>query len=254
MAVGEAELVGRVAMAAVLGAGLGFERESRGKAAGLRTHALVAAGAALFTLAGSVGAGPGAGPSESTRVAAQVATGIGFIGAGTIVRTGATVRGLTTAATLWLAASLGVASAFGMYVTSIGAVVIIILVVVGLDVLKPMASRRHRRAVWIRYERGHGTLGPLLRGLEDAGCEVHNLHIDDVNDGSREVSIDVLSGDDGAFERITAAIQDRAEVRSLHVRAPSATTLRAAGVRTLRRHRNDPQAPKGEQEETKSCS
>src|SRR3954465_2370770 len=96
---------------------LGLEREVRGDPAGSRTHALVAVGAALFTIAGAYGfsdvpRGPNIDPA---RVAAQVASGVGFLGAGAILRQGFGVRGLTTAATLWLAAAIGVASGAGAY-------------------------------------------------------------------------------------------------------------------------------------------
>src|SRR6476659_10335266 len=99
----------RIGAAGGCGALIGLERESRNQLAGIRTHALVAAGAAVFTLAGAHGfpeltRGPNVDPM---RVAAQIASGIGFIGAGAILREGATVRGVTTAASLWAAAALG---------------------------------------------------------------------------------------------------------------------------------------------------
>lgn len=93
----------QIAVAAVLGAAIGLERELGAQPAGLRTHMLVSLGAALFTLAGAeMGVDP-------TRIAAQVVTGIGFLGGGAILREGATVRGLTTAASLWVTAAIGLA-------------------------------------------------------------------------------------------------------------------------------------------------
>lgn len=103
--------VGRLALAAALGALIGLERELRGYPAGIRTTALVAMGAALFTDAGRVLA-------SEDRVAANVATGIGFIGAGLIFREGATVKGITTAATVWTAAAIGLAVGVNMYVAA----------------------------------------------------------------------------------------------------------------------------------------
>lgn len=93
----------QIAVAGVLGAAIGLERELNAQPAGLRTHMLVSVGAALFTLVGEVAG------SEPTRIAAQVVTGIGFLGGGAILREGATVRGLTTAASLWVTAAIGVA-------------------------------------------------------------------------------------------------------------------------------------------------
>src|SRR4051812_25543745 len=109
------ELVLRFGVAAAAAMVLGLEREVRGHVAGVRTHVLVAVGAALFTIAGAYGfadlpRGPNVDPA---RVAAQVASGVGFLGAGAIMRRGLGVRGLNTAATLWLAAALGVAGGGG---------------------------------------------------------------------------------------------------------------------------------------------
>lgn len=93
-------------LASVLGAVVGLERELHGRPAGLRTHILLSMGAALFGMVSSGMKGPNVDP---TRIAAQVVTGIGFIGAGTIIHLGGTVRGLTTAASIWATAAIGLA-------------------------------------------------------------------------------------------------------------------------------------------------
>ncbi len=110
------EILKRLAFATLCGACVGFERDVHGRAAGLRTHMLVAAGAALFTvisfLCSDCPLAFGASQKlngDVTRIAANIVTGIGFMGAGTIVKSGFTVRGLTTAACLWFAAALGMA-------------------------------------------------------------------------------------------------------------------------------------------------
>lgn len=97
----------RVLVAALLGAALGLEREWRGKEAGLRTNTLIAIGAALFSAVSLLFAG------DPGRVAAQVVTGVGFLGAGAIMRTGGSVQGLTTAAMIWVNAAIGVAAGAG---------------------------------------------------------------------------------------------------------------------------------------------
>jgi putative Mg2+ transporter-C (MgtC) family protein len=97
-------IIGQIATAAVLGAAIGLEREFGSQPAGLRTHMLVSLGAALFTLAGV-----GLEHTDPTRVAAQVVTGIGFLGGGAIFKEGVNVRGLTTAASLWVTAAIGLA-------------------------------------------------------------------------------------------------------------------------------------------------
>ncbi len=109
----DAELTIRLLTAALLGALLGFERELKQKSAGLRTNILIAVGAALFTLMSYELAAEGTG--DPGRVAAQIVTGIGFLGAGAIMRTDSGIQGLTTAATVWVNAAVGVAAGGGEY-------------------------------------------------------------------------------------------------------------------------------------------
>ncbi len=113
------ETVLRFLLAAGLGAGIGYQRERAGKAAGIRTHILVSAGAALFTLVSIYGFSDGA--VDTSRVAAGVVVGIGFIGAGVILRgqREKEVAGLTTAATIWITAAVGLAAGAGMYLLSV---------------------------------------------------------------------------------------------------------------------------------------
>jgi putative Mg2+ transporter-C (MgtC) family protein len=110
--IADAELIRRLLTAALLGALLGFEREIRQKSAGLRTNILIAVGAALFTLMSLELSPEGSDPG---RIAAQIVTGIGFLGAGAIMRTDSGVQGLTTAATVWVNAAVGVAAGGGSY-------------------------------------------------------------------------------------------------------------------------------------------
>ncbi|TAJ17446.1 MAG: MgtC/SapB family protein [Dehalococcoidia bacterium] len=125
-------MVGRLAIAAILGGLVGVEREYRGYPAGVRTIALVCLGSALFTEMSSTFGG-----SDSARVAAQIVTGIGFLGAGVIVREGVTLHGVTTAATIWTSASLGIAVAQGFYVVA----VFVALIVVALLEANPLTKR-----------------------------------------------------------------------------------------------------------------
>jgi putative Mg2+ transporter-C (MgtC) family protein len=157
------ELTLRLLVAAGAGVVLGLERELHAHPAGVRTHALVAVGAALFTISGAYGFGdmPRAPNVDPARVAAQVASGVGFLGAGAILRQGLGVRGLTTAATLWLAAAIGVASGAGAYAAVALGTAVVLLVLVLLRLAKPWMLRlgTPTTVIELEYERGHGTLG-----------------------------------------------------------------------------------------------
>jgi len=133
---GELDLAVRVLVALALGLALGAEREARGYPAGLRTVGLVAAGACLFSGLGLI---PGMAKTvDPTRIAAQVVTGVGFLGAGSILRQGEEVKGLTTAASVWVAAAIGMAVAFGYFAT---AVISTIFVLITLVVLRWVENR-----------------------------------------------------------------------------------------------------------------
>lgn len=125
----EIEPILRVLLAVVLGAAIGFQRERVAKPAGLRTHALIALGSALFTVVSVFGFGVGADPS---RVAAGIVTGIGFVGAGVIFRglRGDGVVGLTTAASIWTTAGVGLAVGVGMYLIAFIVTVIAVVVLI----------------------------------------------------------------------------------------------------------------------------
>ena len=135
----EFEIIARLLLAAFFGALIGVEREYRAKEAGLRTHFLVCAGSALFTIVSIHGfGGVGEFRHDAARVAAQIVTGIGFIGAGTIVIHKRFVIGLTTAAGLWATAAIGMATGCGMYaLAGAGA----ILTLAGLELLRRISHR-----------------------------------------------------------------------------------------------------------------
>lgn len=138
------ELTVRIVLAILLGAGIGFERQWRLRTAGIRTNALVSVGAALFVIVGAVGLGQGSG-ADPTRVAAQIVSGIGFLGAGVIIREGINVRGVTTAATLWCAAAVGSLAGAGLHVVAIIGCVAIIAT---NTFLRPISRLVNRKTGW----------------------------------------------------------------------------------------------------------
>ncbi len=122
------ELSARIVIAAGLGAVIGLEREIHGHPAGIRTHMLVSLGSAIFTILSIHGFGQGPGTGiDPTRIAAQIVSGIGFLGAGAILKDGIVIRGLTTAASLWATAAVGLGAGAGEYIVAfVGAAVILV--------------------------------------------------------------------------------------------------------------------------------
>ena len=129
----------RLALAAGLGGAIGLEREFHQKPAGLRTNMLIALGSALFAIL-SVELGAGAGSPD--RIAAQVVTGIGFLGAGAILRSGDHIHGLTTAATIWVNAAIGMAAGLGSYTVATVAAAITLVVLALLPIMENLVERR----------------------------------------------------------------------------------------------------------------
>jgi putative Mg2+ transporter-C (MgtC) family protein len=132
----------RLLVAALLGLAIGFEREIHGHPAGLRTHMLVALGSALFTvlsIRGFLGEA-GVAPVDPTRIAAQIVSGIGFLGAGAILKDGIVIRGLTTAASLWATSAVGMAAGAGEYAIGVVAATVIL---VSLWPINAIADRLH---------------------------------------------------------------------------------------------------------------
>jgi putative Mg2+ transporter-C (MgtC) family protein len=134
------DLALRLTLGLALGAIIGFERETHGQPAGFRTHSLVATGSALFTIVSAYGFGGDL--ADPTRIAAQIVTGIGFIGAGTILQYRGQVRGLTTAASLWSVAAIGMAAGAGMWIISLVATALIVVILTVLDRVEDLARRR----------------------------------------------------------------------------------------------------------------
>ena len=152
-------LLFKLLLATLLGGAIGFEREVAGKPAGLRTNILICVGAALFTHLSiniaQIGFTPDGRPyGDTTRIAAQIVSGIGFLGAGAILHAHGAVVGLTTAATIWVVAAVGAAIGSGAYVEGVGTSVLIILVLVGLrPVERRLLTRRRKVNATVRVRR-----------------------------------------------------------------------------------------------------
>jgi putative Mg2+ transporter-C (MgtC) family protein len=189
------EILLRVVLAGVFGGAIGAEREIREREAGLRTHMLVSIGAALFTLVSAYGFSDFTFSARSgitydpTRIAAQIVTGIGFLGAGAIIRQGLSVRGLTTAASLWVVAAIGLATGAGYYSA---AFITTVVVLVSLWPLRIIAFRLFERVRpgELRLEvELQPTESPsvLLDPLDKRGIAVRSFEVEDAQDRRRVV-------------------------------------------------------------------
>ena len=185
-----ADNLARLAVAAGLGGAIGFERELREREAGLRTHILVCVGSALFTIVSAYGfrgfleSGDQVIRADPTRIAAQIVTGIGFLGAGAIIRQGLSVRGLTTAATLWVAAAIGIAAGAGYYSGAVLATAITILALWPLRLLGYRVFERVRpeeRSVLIEL-RPETRITELLDALESRHARIEHFQLADEHD------------------------------------------------------------------------
>ena len=176
----EIDIIVRVILSCVLGGLVGLERESLNKSAGFRTHILVCVGSALIMIVSQdlyhiyqnkAAIDPG-------RIAAQVVSGIGFLGAGTIMREGATVKGLTTAATLWVVAGVGLAVGAGMYFPALVTTGVVFLTLIYLGkVEKLMAGREHVVEMIVTAENRPGQLGRVGSFLGEKGILILNIQM-----------------------------------------------------------------------------
>nr|WP_308920939.1 MgtC/SapB family protein [Janthinobacterium sp. J1-1] len=165
----EWELVGRLAFSALLGSVIGYERERLAWVAGLRTHMLVCVGSTLIMIVSAYGFSEVLSERvtlDPSRMAAQVVSGIGFLGAGAILARGEIVRGLTTAASVWSVAGIGLAVGGGLYTPAVAATVIILIILAGIKPLeKRFIGSRQRRELLITAERDALSLDKLHEAL-----------------------------------------------------------------------------------------
>ena len=175
-------VAGRIILAAFLGAIIGMERETKHKAAGFRTHIIVSVGACLIMLIGIDGVGKVSGGDgwDALRLPAQVISGIGFLGAGTILQTKDGVSGLTTAATLWLSAAIGLAVGIGYYEGAIIATVVCLITLISLMGFSDALNERTTVSYIMVFNSTNFDRDRFLNYTSEKGVEVRKLDIIDV--------------------------------------------------------------------------
>ena len=205
------DLMLQIGLAALLGGAIGLERELGGKPAGLRTNILICIGSVLYThlslamLTGSTGTIPPG--TDTTRVAAQIVTGVGFIGAGTILHARGAVVGLTSAATIWVVAAIGVALGSGYYLEGVGTTLAVVIVLAGLGRVEKVVER-HSLTSTISI---HARPGPTV--VEDLETAVRRMGLDILKVANRQENVDLVI----EFElRGSKRLYDQAMITLLH--------------------------------------
>jgi len=204
------DLMLQLGLATLLGGAIGLERELGGKPAGLRTNILICIGSVLYThLSLAMLAGPNGIPTgtDTTRVAAQIVTGVGFIGAGTILHARGAVVGLTSAATIWVVAAIGIALGSGYYLEGVGTTLAVIIVLAGLGrVEKIVQSHSMQSTISV-----HARPGPTV--VEDLETLVRRTGLDVLTVSNRQENVDLVID----FElRGSKRLYDQAVVTLLH--------------------------------------
>lgn len=195
-------------LAAALGGLIGLEREIHDKPAGFRTHILVSVGSALYMIVSQHFAGPGMDPA---RVAAQVVTGIGFLGAGTIFRAGSVTKGLTTAASLWTVAGIGLAVGIGgdFFRFALYATLVVLFALVLLARLESRVLTRDRKRLFnIRMADRPGQLGLVATKLGEVGISIRNVEtMGTEEDGEMSLGLTLRLPSDLSYEDVAAIIR-----------------------------------------------
>jgi putative Mg2+ transporter-C (MgtC) family protein len=177
----------RLGLAALLTGAIGAERELRERSAGLRTYILVGVGSALFTLVSAYAWSDffqtGQVRIDPTRIAAQIVTGVGFLGAGAILRQGLSVRGLTTAAGLWAAAAIGMAAAAGFWVAAVATTAIVMVALAPLRALEGHMVRFGSDLSTLEVRLTHnGTIGPVVDLLGPLGVTIQSIELEETGE------------------------------------------------------------------------
>jgi putative Mg2+ transporter-C (MgtC) family protein len=207
------ELILRLVMAAVLGSLVGADRERLVWAPGLRTHMLVSVGACLFMIVSAFGFADVLGTPnvvlDPSRIAAQVVSGIGFLGAGSILLRGEVVRGLTTAASLWTVAAVGLATGAGLYVEAVAATIVILIILAGIKPLEERLGNRNRaREISFKAEAHTMSVGALDTALGYRARRITRYVAQPGEDGAHDIVHLTLSRlSDADIAEVVAALK-----------------------------------------------
>jgi putative Mg2+ transporter-C (MgtC) family protein len=201
------EIALRLGLAVLLGGAIGYQREVSEKPAGLRTHALVSLGSALVMIVSiDLESRLGLPRADVTRIAAGVVTGIGFLGAGAIIRQGNIVRGLTTAASIWVVSGVGLAAGGGLYDAAVIATLFVLITLIALKYVETAAVQAHRTIQMVAVENPQ-QLGFIVSALGNIGVTVKTIEIEELTDqGSNIMHLELQIPEGCETDRIVSEL------------------------------------------------
>ncbi len=228
MVITAGEMLLRMGASVVLGAAIGYERERTGRPAGLRTHLLVCLAAATFMLVSTQFvyyqhySKDDLIAVDTSRIAASVVTGVGFLGAGAILRTGLGIQGLTTAASLWLVSAVGLAAGGGMFAEAVTATIVTLFSLVLLRRVEGKQWRLMQRRMAITFEDGGATGAEVVERLRALGVEVADTDYDrNVAEKKSTLSFEVRAQNQETLELALKSIEALPGVARVKVQRPS---------------------------------
>lgn len=209
----------RIIVAGICGFIIGYERKSRMKEAGVRTHMIVAVGAALLMIVSKYGFADVLGTPgcelDPSRIAAQIVSGIGFLGAGMIFVRGQAINGLTTAAGVWTTAAVGMAIGAKLYIIGIAATLIVLLIQIVLHKNLKWLHIPTTEQITIQFIQDDETLAYIQKSFAEAGVEVINLRAEKLNDGLFEVELYVKLPAQFDSAKIIGLFQKNSKIKSI---------------------------------------
>jgi putative Mg2+ transporter-C (MgtC) family protein len=233
--ISNADIVIRLAVAALLGSLIGFERERLMWSAGIRTHMLVSVGACLFMIVSAYGFSDATLMPhvvlDPSRIAAQVVSGIGFLGAGSILLRGNSVRGLTTAASIWSVAALGLAAGGGLYFAAIVSTAIILVILAGLKPIEEAYRARVQSCVFqMCSEHDAVSLDDLKKALRVRGGQIKRVHVAAAQDGLENSTIHLSRVSQADIQAGAARLKELPGVQSVKVHRKASGITSPEGV------------------------
>ena len=202
--------IGQFALAVLLSGAIGLERQRKARGAGLRTHILVCLGSTLLMVVSKVLAGGAGFPDQSARLAAGIVTGIGFLGAGTILTVGGEQRGLTTAAMVWFVAALGIAVGAGLELIAVLATLFALAVVISLEYVEALLPQKERISLSITLPQRLQVARDVERLIAEHGFTVIGSRVRTLEGGARtEMDFKLASLEPPDTERVAEALLAR---------------------------------------------